>query len=94
MRFTKYIVQIILLLAAATTLAAPVAAQLVQQGAKLTAADGSLPSYFGSSVAVSADGNTIIVGGYMDDANVGAAWVFTRSNGVWTQQGLKLVGSA
>jgi hypothetical protein len=23
----------------------------------------------------------------------GAAWVFTRSNGVWTQQGNKLVGS-
>ncbi len=80
-----------LLLAVATILAAPLAAQLAQQGAKLTAADGQ--SYFGSSVAISADGNTIIVGGYTDDANVGAAWVFTRSNGVWTQQGLKLVGS-
>jgi len=25
--------------------------------------------------------------------SVGAAWVFTRKNGIWTQQGLKLVGS-
>jgi hypothetical protein len=24
---------------------------------------------------------------------LGAAWVFTRSNGVWTQQGAKLVGT-
>jgi hypothetical protein len=38
------------------------------------------------------------VGGPLDNADssgygVGAAWVFTRSGGVWTQQGSKLVGS-
>src|SRR5206468_1217058 len=40
-----------------------------------------------------ADGNTAIVGGYNDNGTAGAAWVFTRSGGVWTQQGNKLVGS-
>ena len=47
----------------------------------------------GISVALSADGNTAIVGGPGDNANAGAAWVFTRSGGVWTQQGSKLVGT-
>jgi len=47
----------------------------------------------GFSVALSADGNTAIVGGIGDNTNAGAAWVFTRSGGVWTQQGNKLVGT-
>jgi lipocalin len=47
----------------------------------------------GQSVALSADGNTAIVGGPGDNDRIGAAWVFTRSGGVWTQQGLKLVGT-
>jgi hypothetical protein len=46
-----------------------------------------------TSVALSADGNTAIVGGPFDNFGIGAAWVFTRSNGVWTQQGNKLVGT-
>jgi hypothetical protein len=33
-----------------------------------------------------------LVGGPGDDENA-AVWVFTRSNGVWTQQGNKLVGT-
>jgi hypothetical protein len=45
------------------------------------------------SVALSADGNTAIVGGWSDNGKTGAAWVFSRSNGVWTQQGNKLVGT-
>ena len=40
----------------------------------------------GRSVALSADGNTAVVGGDSDDGGRGAAWVFTRSNGVWSQQ--------
>jgi hypothetical protein len=44
-------------------------------------------------VALSAGGNAAIVGGGSDNSGVGAAWVFTRSSGVWTQQGSKLVGS-
>lgn len=67
----------------------------VQQGAKLFGAGaivyGSLN--FGCSVALSADGNTAIVGGKSDNSSAGAAWVFTRSNGVWRQQGGKLVGT-
>ena len=47
----------------------------------------------GISVALSADGNTAIIGGSDDNSGVGAAWVFTRSGSVWTQQGGKLVGS-
>ena len=39
------------------------------------------------------DGNTAIVGGPSDNSNIGAAWVYTRSGGVWSQQGPKLVGT-
>jgi hypothetical protein len=47
----------------------------------------------GQSVALSADGNTAIVGGGGDDANTGAMWVYTRSGTIWTQQESKLVGT-
>ena len=47
----------------------------------------------GVSVAISADGNTVIVGGNRDNGNVGAAWIYTRSGSNWTQQGNKLVGT-
>ena len=60
-----------------------------QQGPKLTPNDQSSPSQFGGSVALSADGNTALIGGDDDNA-VGAAWVFTRSGSTWTQQGPKL----
>jgi hypothetical protein len=45
------------------------------------------------SVSLSADGNTAIVGGYLDNNLAGAAWVFRRAAGVWSQQGSKLVGT-
>jgi hypothetical protein len=65
-----------------------------QQGAKLVGSNAvGAFSHQGVSVAVSADGNTLIEGGYQDDSSVGAAWVFTRSGGTWTQQGSKLVGT-
>jgi hypothetical protein len=35
----------------------------------------------------------LIVGGYADNNFDGATWVFTRSGGVWTQQGSKFVGT-
>jgi VCBS repeat protein len=63
-----------------------------QQGAKLVGSDAVGLARQGNSVSLSADGNTAIVGGYLDDG-AGAAWVWTRSGGVWTQQGAKLVGS-
>ncbi len=65
-----------------------------QQGAKLTGGEESGKSRFGSSVALSANGNTALVGGYEDGSGVGAAWVFTRSEGSWTQQGPKLTGGS
>ena len=48
---------------------------------------------FGSGVALSADGNTALIGGPSDNSGAGAAWVFTRSGATWTQQGAKLTGS-
>ena len=64
-----------------------------QQGAKLggTGALGSANQ--GNAVALSADGNTALLGGYLDNGNTGAAWIFTRSGSTWTQQGAKLVGT-
>ncbi len=65
------------------------------QSAKLTAKDEVGNANFGSSVALSADGNTVLIGGPYDEfraGNTGAAWVFTRSGRVWKQQGPKLIG--
>ena len=64
-----------------------------QQGSKLVGSGAVGAAAQGYSVALSADGNTAIVGGHGDNSNTGAAWVFTRSGGVWSQQGAKLVGS-
>jgi hypothetical protein len=64
-----------------------------QQGAKLIGSGAVGASRQGESVAIAADGNTAIVGGVFDNSLTGAAWVWTRSGGVWNQQGTKLVGS-
>jgi uncharacterized protein YneR len=64
-----------------------------QQGSKLVGTGGSNNAQQGVSVALSADGNTAMVGGYTDNSNQGAAWVYTRSGSTWTQQGSKLVGT-
>jgi hypothetical protein len=64
-----------------------------QQGAKLVGTGAVGHARQGVSVAVSGDGNTIIAGGHTDNGNNGAAWVWTRSGGVWSQQGAKLVGT-
>jgi hypothetical protein len=64
-----------------------------QQGEKLVGTGASGPAGQGSSVAISADGNTAFVGGPNDNSNAGATWVFTRSGAVWSQQGSKLVGT-
>ena len=65
----------------------------VQQGQKLTGGEESGAGELGTGAALSADGNTAIVGGPSDNGNVGAAWVFTRSGSTWTQQGPKLTGT-
>jgi hypothetical protein len=68
-------------------------AQFLQQGSKLVGTGATGNAYQGSSVALSSDGNTAIVGGFGDHSDVGAVWIFARSAGVWTQQGSKLVGT-
>ena len=72
-----------------------------QQGSKLVGTGAVGAASQGASVALSADGNTLLVGGPEDNLHnathgnliPGAAWVFTRSGSVWTQQGSKLVGT-
>ncbi|HPF37572.1 MAG TPA: FG-GAP repeat protein [Phycisphaerae bacterium] len=54
--------------------------------AKLTADDSAANDKFGSSVAF--DGETLVVGSPFDDdtdADSGSAYVFRKTNGVWTQ---------
>lgn len=64
----------------------------VQQGAPLTGGEESPPGEFGASASLSADGNTALVGSWSDNLGRGAAWVFTRSGGIWNQEGPKLTG--
>ena len=58
-------------------------------GDKLTASDGEADDYFGASVAVAADGNTIVVGAYRDDIGLnddqGSAYVFRRNGSAWDE---------
>jgi hypothetical protein len=63
------------------------------QQAKLVGSNAAGNAHQGSSLALSGDGNTAIVGGPGDNNGAGAAWVFTRSGGQWSQQGDKLVGT-
>jgi hypothetical protein len=63
------------------------------QQAKLVGTGAIGTAFQGFSVSLSGDGNTAIVGGFDDNDRAGAAWVFTRSGGVWSQEGPKLVGT-
>jgi hypothetical protein len=67
-------------------------AQFAQQGSKLVGTGASGAAQQGTSVALSSDGNTAIVGGSFDNNLEGAAWVFTRTGTTWTQQ-QKLAGT-
>jgi hypothetical protein len=64
----------------------PAAAQFAEQGNKLVGNGAIGTANQGYSVALSSDGNTAIMGGPYDNSEIGAAWVFTRSNGFWAQQ--------
>jgi hypothetical protein len=62
-----------------------------QQGGPIMAGDGAANDWFGWSVALS--GDTAVIGAPTDDvlyADQGSAYVFVRSGGSWSQQGLKL----
>ncbi|HWF33348.1 MAG TPA: IPT/TIG domain-containing protein [Solirubrobacteraceae bacterium] len=67
---------------------------LIEASGKLTGAGEIGEGQFGSSVALSADGDTLLVGA-PHDANVdrGAAWFFTRAGSTWVQQGSELTGA-
>jgi hypothetical protein len=77
----------------------------VQQGGPVTPNDEAGPyGYYGHAVALSADGNTALISADEDgndspahtnniNESPGAAWVFTRTNNVWAQQGPKLAGN-
>jgi subtilisin-like proprotein convertase family protein len=69
------------------------AQQFVQQGNKLVGTGAVGSAYQGIAVALSGDGNTAIVGGFNDNANLGAAWIYIRTDSGWIQQGNKLVGT-
>ena len=71
------------------------------QQKKLVATDRSAGAYFGSSLSVSSDGQTILVGAYGESEDVsgantltlaGAAYIFTYSGSTWTQK-QKIVAS-
>jgi hypothetical protein len=92
-RYRRSLLMVPVLVGAAVGIATQALAQFIQQGPKLVGSGALVPTAQGESVALSADGSTAIVGGYTDNSGTGAAWVYTRSGGVWTQQGSKLVGT-
>jgi hypothetical protein len=61
-----------------------------QQGEKLTGAGATASAEFASSVALSEDGETALIGGSANEGGVGAAWAFTHEGSTWIQQGEKL----
>jgi len=60
-----------------------------QQDQKLTASDPRSSTYFGSSVSISNDGSTFIVGapGFRNGSQrVGVAYVYVDNNGTWEEE--------
>jgi hypothetical protein len=57
-----------------------------QQGGALTAHDGVAPDDFGWAVALSADGDTALIGADGKSSSRGAAYIFTRTGADWTEQ--------
>jgi hypothetical protein len=68
-----------------------------QQTTPLTASDAAAYDYFGTSVSASGDGSTLVIGAYGkqlgDNISQGAAYVFIKSEGSWSQQGSALTAS-
>jgi hypothetical protein len=60
-----------------------------QQGAKLVPSDLATTGncFFGSSSALSYNGNVAVIGAYQDNSGQGGVWVYTRSTNTWTKNG-------
>ena len=60
------------------------------EDAKLVAEDGEAKDRFGNDVAISSDGDTILVGSYHDDERSGSAYFFRQGGGdgdsSWSQE--------
>jgi hypothetical protein len=65
-----------------------------RQGAELAPGDATGEPDRERSVALSFSGDRAIIGGPHDNGDMGAAWVFTRSESVWSQEGPKLTGTS
>jgi hypothetical protein len=66
-----------------------------QQGAKLTGSPEEVgEGHFASSLTLSTDGTTALVGARADNGGVGAAWAFARSGASLVHQGPKLTGGS
>ena len=55
-----------------------------EQEGEVPGAGESRPCHFGRSVALSADGNTAVVGAPRENGNSGAVWTFTRDGTEWS----------
>jgi len=64
-----------------------------QQGSKLTAGDESSGSVFGSSIALTPDGSSALIGGNGDSNSAGAAWLFVRAGSSYTAAAPKILPS-
>jgi len=64
-----------------------------QQGNKIVGTNFIGYPYQGFSVSLSADGDTLAIGGPVDGNFTGATWIYQKTNEIWTQQGPKLVGT-
>ena len=86
-----------LLVLAGALVQAPVVMALIATETKLTASDAAAGDRFGGrlSNSLSVSGDTLVVGAYLADVvgiDSGAAYVFDRNGGTWTEQ-VKLVPS-
>ena len=63
-------------------------------GLKLTASDETGAGQFGATVALSADGDTALIGLFRDHTGNSVVWAFTRTGSTWSQQGPKLTDHA
>lgn len=72
-------------LAAALVVGQALPSQAITQTATLTASDPSAGNRFGTSVAISEDGLTALVGNQLKPSAPSTAYVFTKSGSTWTQ---------